>query len=121
MLAMVTHLAVKTSLSLFFIRLFGTLKWVRVLCYSIMTLSFLAYVSFEIAYLVLCIPHAGEEWDAALLQRCAILAPSTIAVGVGSVLIDLAMFILPFPIIAGLVLSRAKKRGLFVIFLIGFL
>ncbi|KAM7208247.1 hypothetical protein V8F20_001527 [Naviculisporaceae sp. PSN 640] len=121
MLSAIAHLAIKSSMSLFFIRLFGTLRWVRVVCYSVLLLCFLAYLSFEISALLFCVPRHGEGWDFVLLSRCASIAPSTVAVGICSVIADVIIFLMPFYIIAGLALSRTKKQGLVVIFLFGFL
>ncbi|KAK4675357.1 hypothetical protein QC764_503650 [Podospora pseudoanserina] len=121
LLGSITHFAVKASLVFFFLRLFGTLTWVRVTCYGLLTLTFLAYGSYEVVVLAFCIPQPGEEWGNVVLARCATTAPATIAVNVCAVVADLALFIMPFPIIAGLTLSRPKKKGLLVVFLIGFL
>lgn len=121
LLGSITHFAVKASLVFFFLRLFGTLTWVRVTCYGLLTLTFLAYGSYEVVVLAFCIPRPGEEWGNVVLARCATTAPATIAVNVCAVVADLALFIMPFPIIAGLTLSRPKKKGLLVVFLVGFL
>ena len=121
MLAAVTHFAVKASLVFFFLRLFGTLSWVRATGYLVLILTFLSYFSYEVIVLVFCVPRSGEAWDSVILARCATSAPATIAVGVCSVVADLVLFILPFPIIAGLTLSREKKRGLVLVFLLGLL
>ncbi|KAK4220740.1 hypothetical protein QBC38DRAFT_404488 [Podospora fimiseda] len=120
-LAAVTHFAVKASVVFFFLRLFGTLPWVRWTGYSLLILTFLSYTTYEIIMLIYCLPRPGEAWDEKVFARCATTAPATIAVGVCSVVADLVLFILPFPIIVGLSLDRQKKRGLIAVFLVGFL
>ncbi|KXX83138.1 hypothetical protein MMYC01_200360 [Madurella mycetomatis] len=121
MLAAGTHFAVKAALALFFIRVFGTLRWVRITCYSLLVLTLLSYASYEVIILIFCIPRSGEAWDHLIVARCTTGAPSTIAVGVCSVVADLVLFVMPFPIIAGLSLNPQKKRALGIVFLIGFL
>jgi len=49
------------------------------------------------------------------------VAPATITIGVCGMIIDIAMFIIPFFIIPGLHAKRRQKKGLVVVFLIGFL
>ncbi|KAK3385912.1 hypothetical protein B0H63DRAFT_473829 [Podospora didyma] len=121
MLAAVTHFCVKASLAFFFMRVFGTLNWVRIVCYFLLVLTFASYLSYEIVVIIYCIPRAGEEWGPVSLARCTTSAPSTIAVGVCSVVADLIIFVLPFPIIAGLSLNSQRKKGLAVVFLVGLL
>ncbi|GAB1318481.1 Rhodopsin domain-containing protein [Madurella fahalii] len=121
MLAMVSHFSSKASILSFFIRVFGISRWVRLVCYGLIVLTFLSYTSFEIVTIVLCIPRRGEEWDNNQLARCATSAPASIMVGVCTVVADVIMFIVPFIIISGLHLDRQKKRGLTVVFLVGFL
>ncbi|KAK4190673.1 hypothetical protein QBC35DRAFT_377485 [Podospora australis] len=121
MLAAITHFAVKASIVFFLLRLFGTLRWVRLTCYLLLGLTFLSYTSYEVVALIYCVPRPGESWDSILMTRCASSAPATIAVGICSVLADLVLFVLPFPIIANLTLSRSKKKGLVIVFLLGLL
>lgn len=121
MLAVGAHFAVKASLIWFFNRVFGTLRWVRVTYWALLALTFLCYASYEVVILVFCVPRSGEAWDHVILARCATSAPSTIAVGVCSVVADLVLFVMPFPIIAGLSLSQQKKKALGLLFLVGLL
>ncbi|KAL6876962.1 hypothetical protein J3F83DRAFT_431474 [Trichoderma novae-zelandiae] len=71
-------------------------------------------------FAVLCVPHGREVWDANLMAKCATGAPGTVAVGVCTLVVDLAIFALPFPIISRLNMDTKKKQGLVVVFLIGF-
>lgn len=71
-------------------------------------------------FAVLCVPHGHDVWDSKLMARCATGAPVTVAVGVCILVIDIAIFVLPFPIIANLKMDKKKKHGLIVVFLIGF-
>jgi hypothetical protein len=71
-------------------------------------------------FAVLCVPHGSDIWDSNLMAKCATGAPVTVAVGVCILVVDLAIFILPFPIIVNLNMDKNKKRGLIIVFLIGF-
>jgi hypothetical protein len=106
---------------LFFVRLFGTLRWVTVTCYTLLVFTFVAYLAYLAALLAFCIPRDGEPWASNLTQRCASTAPGTIVMGVVALVIDLAMFLIPFLIIPKLNLSRSNKMGLATVFLFGFL
>lgn len=118
----VAHFTIKASIICFFLRLFGTLAWVRHVSYTMLVLIFLTYASFEGVSLPYCVPwKPGEGWDGLLLQKCATIAPATIAVGVVSAVADLVIFVIPFPILAKLNLSRDKKRGMAIVFTVGFL
>ncbi|KAK9419295.1 putative Integral membrane protein [Seiridium unicorne] len=120
-LTSVANPLVKGSILVFFLRLFGTLRWVRIFCYGLLSATLVLYGAYLIALLVLCIPPRGQPWDSVLLARCATSTPATITIGVCAVVIDTAIFIMPFFIIAGLKLSRDRKRGLAIVFLVGFL
>lgn len=101
--------------------MFGILRWVKITCYGLLGATIVLYGAYLIALLCLCIPAPGQPWDSVLLARCATTEPATITIGVCGAVIDLAIFLTPFFIIAGLKLQRDKKRGLAIVFLIGFL
>ncbi|UKZ64993.1 uncharacterized protein TrAtP1_006195 [Trichoderma atroviride] len=110
----------KASILAFFIRVFGSLRWVRIACYALFVLLSMGAITHIGLFAVLCVPHGHEIWDFKLMMRCGTGAPVTVAVGVCILLIDIAIFILPFPIISSLNMDKNKKRGLFIVFLIGF-
>jgi hypothetical protein len=110
----------KASILAFFIRVFGSLRWVRIACYALFILLSIGAIMHISLFAVLCVPHGREIWDFKLMMRCSTGAPVTVAVGVCTLLIDIAIFILPFPIISSLNMDKNKKRGLLIVFLIGF-
>ncbi|KAK8039525.1 hypothetical protein PG993_007936 [Apiospora rasikravindrae] len=112
---------VKASILLFLVRLFGTLRWVRIFCYTLLVVTVGLYGAYMIALLSLCIPSGGAQWDAALLARCGKTTPATLTIGVCAVVIDAAMFVMPFFIVAKLHVQPSRKRGLAAVFLVGFL
>lgn len=89
-------------------------------CYALFILLSMGAITHAGLFAVLCVPHGHEVWDFKLMMRCGTGAPVTVAVGVCTLFIDIAIFILPFPIIANLNMDKNKKRGLFIVFLIGF-
>ncbi|KAL7939324.1 hypothetical protein V8C35DRAFT_286330 [Trichoderma chlorosporum] len=110
----------KASILIFFLRIFGSLRWVRIACFLLLILLSMGSITHAGLFAVLCVPHGHETWDSKLMARCATGAPVTVAVGVCILVIDLAIFVLPFPIIANLKMDKKKKHGLIIVFLIGF-
>ncbi|KAI1824548.1 hypothetical protein F4861DRAFT_505405 [Xylaria intraflava] len=120
-LTSIANPCVKASILVFFLRLFGTLRWIRILCYTLLTLIAVFYGAYFIALLSLCIPGHGEGWDSALVAKCNRTTPATILIGVFAVIVDIIMFVTPFLVIVKLNAGRDRKRGLSIVFLIGFL
>ena len=110
----------KASLLAFFLRIFGSLRWVHIACYGLLILLSMGTITHAGLFAVLCVPYGHEVWDANLMEKCARSAPGTLAVGVCTLVVDLAIFVLPFPIISRLNMDKKKKQGLVVVFLIGF-
>lgn len=112
---------VKCAILAFFLRLFGTLHWVRLYCYGLLVLIPCLYIAYVIALLVYCIPRPGHGWDSALLAHCNETTLAAIVIGICDVVIDVAIFVMPFFIISRLNVSRQKRTALAAVFLIGFL
>jgi hypothetical protein len=113
---------VKGAILLFFIRLFGSVRWVRLVSYGLFGLVVILYSAYLASLLAMCIARPGEEWgDDGLLLRCDKTIPATITIGVCAMLLDLAMFTIPFFIIRTLHTNSARKKSLVVLFLISFL
>lgn len=120
-LGMMGLLAAKALMAVFFVRLFGSVRWLRITCYILCLMSAIAFGSYAAVYLVFCVPHGDTKWDNDLINnKCAHPRKvSSIATYSFSVAADIILFILPFPIITKLTLSKQKKRGLAVIFFFG--
>ncbi|KAK8133604.1 hypothetical protein PG984_005616 [Apiospora sp. TS-2023a] len=112
---------VKGSILLFLVRLFGTLRWVRVFCYTLLAATVVLYGAYMISLLSFCIPVRGAQWDSALIVTCRKTTAATLAIGVCAVVIDTAIFVMPFLIVAKLHVQPSRKRGLAAVFLFGFL
>ncbi|KAI1476948.1 hypothetical protein K445DRAFT_141919 [Daldinia sp. EC12] len=121
-LNMIAHAFVKSSIPVFFIRVFGSLKWVRYTCYVLTVAVVIFSASPLISLVVVCMPVPSERWDSAFVAMCATSSgPQTIAMGVFAVIFDIIVVIMPIFITARLVIDPDKKRNLIIVFLIGLL
>lgn len=111
--------ASKAAILTLFIRIFGTLEWLRLTCYGLLVFTFLFYGSIIAISAILCVPPPGSTWNAATLKKCEHDGPMLVVNGVFGVVADLILFALPFPVIVRLNLGRKKKIGLIVVFSIG--
>ncbi|KAF4625059.1 hypothetical protein G7Y89_g13109 [Cudoniella acicularis] len=116
-----TWWAAKSAILALYIRVFGTVRWLRFMCYFWITFMALFYGSNIAIAIVYCIPREGEAWDGTSFQRCSTSAWAAVVIGVFSVLTDIIIFVLPFPIILKLRLPSTKKIGLTIVFFTGFL
>ncbi|KAK8880088.1 hypothetical protein PGQ11_001382 [Apiospora arundinis] len=112
---------VKGSILLFLLRLFGVVKWVRTFCLALLAATVVLYGAYLIALLCLCIPARGDPWDTVLLARCSKTTPATLTIGVCAVVIDTIIFVMPFFIVAKLQIQPNQKKGLALVFFVGFL
>jgi hypothetical protein len=113
--------AAKSAILALYIRLFGSVRWLRVTCYVWIALMALFYGSNIVIAVVYCIPHKGESWDGNSFQRCSKSAWSAVVIGVFSALADFVILILPFPVILKLKVDSTKRVGLICVFLTGLL
>ncbi|KAI0854207.1 hypothetical protein F5Y00DRAFT_267438 [Daldinia vernicosa] len=121
-LNMIAHAFVKLSIPAFFIRVFGSLKWLRHTSYVLIVAVVIFSISPLISMLVVCLPIPNEHWNAAFVATCATSAgPQTITLGVFAVIFDITVVIIPICITSRLIIDRDKKRNLIIVFLIGFL
>ena len=111
----------KAAILTLYIRLFGPKKWLRFGAYTVLVLTFLLYwVDIPVAAAIF-IPGDNGSWDLAVLNRCkaiAILGPLNGATGIAA---DLAMLVLPLPVVIGLNMATGRKIGLAIAFLTGIL
>ncbi|KAL8872301.1 MAG: hypothetical protein Q9174_002049 [Haloplaca sp. 1 TL-2023] len=110
----------KTTVLALYIRVFGSIRWLRITSLSLIVFMFLFYWLNLITSAAYCTPRTGEQWDPQTYARCQTPVALTVVVGVLDVVTDVAMYILPFPIINSLQLSHKKRIGLRFVFAIGF-
>lgn len=82
---------------------------------------FVLYLAYLIGLLVYCLPKPGGAWNSEVLFRCSETSQVTLAIGVCNVIIDVAIFAMPFFIIVKLKMDHKRKKALVGVFLIGFL
>jgi len=70
---------------------------------------------------VYCIPRKGESWNGEAVERCAKSTWSAVVIGVFSLISDILIFVLPFPLLLKLKLTKSKKVGLVAVFSAGLL
>ncbi len=113
--------AVKSAILALYIRLFGTIRWIRLTSYGLIIFMFLFYGSNVVIAATYCLPRNGAPWDTTALARCSSPVASVVVIGAFGVVADLILFALPFPIIYQLQLTRQKRISLTILFLVGFL
>ncbi|KAK4663144.1 hypothetical protein QC763_0095530 [Podospora pseudopauciseta] len=109
-LGIISFFNTKALILTFYLRLFGTVRWVRWMCYSLLSLSVVIYGMIGLWYVAGCVPKSSK------LPVCDETGPLILAGGVFTVVADVMLFGMPFPVIRGLRLGRDKKRGLVVLF-----
>lgn len=111
--------ATKSAVLALYIRIFSSVRWISRASYALIILMFLVYGINIILAAVYCLPRNGAPWDATAFARCA--EPVILAIFIGSftVVADLIIFLLPFPIIFKLQMAQGKKVGLTFVFLVG--
>ncbi|KAI2623594.1 hypothetical protein GGS26DRAFT_593684 [Hypomontagnella submonticulosa] len=118
----VAHAFIKASIPTLFIRLFGTLRWLRITSYCLIGVAILANLIPALSLLVVCTSTSFEDWDLFLLHTCsASTEPQSTVSSVFSVAFDITVVAIPTFITSRLNLGREKKLGLMVVFLFGLL
>lgn len=112
----------KVAILSLYIRIFWPKTWLRYSAYFIIAVTFGLYWSTIPLTGVYCSPRGDEGWgDLDIMSRCyhtRIMGPLLGAVGVTA---DLAILILPLPILLRLNVGTGKKTALAAIFLTGIL
>ncbi|KAL1595274.1 hypothetical protein SLS60_009964 [Paraconiothyrium brasiliense] len=114
-----TMWAAKAAILSLYIRIFGSITWIRRFSYFWIAFMALFYAIQFVIGGVYCVPRKGEAWDGASFQRCSESAWLQLMVGVFSCLADILILILPFPIILKLQISVTKKVTLSIVFGVG--
>lgn len=122
MLLGVTQFVLKLAILLLYFQLFSIQQHVRRLIIAVIIFSGLIYLPHPILVVVFEAPHAGQTWTDLAIdgmpQRLEYYAPIH---GIGSVIIDVAILVIPLPVIKNLKVSKKKKAQLSAVFLTGLL
>lgn len=116
-----TLFSAKSCILCLFLRLLGSVKWMRWSCWFGIVFLALLYGSTTVAYAVIFFPRGEEKWDFSLATKvtrnnCQL---NTLLLGLFNVLSDIYLLILPLPIILRMNISRRKKIGLGAVFMTG--
>lgn len=114
-----TMWASKAAILALYIRIFGTMTWIRRTSYFWIWFMALFYSMYFVVAGTYCIPRKGEAWGGASFQRCSTSAWIHLVVGVFSCVADIFILVLPFPIVLRLHITVAKKITLSIVFGLG--
>ncbi|CAO2650984.1 Nn.00g092810.m01.CDS01 [Neocucurbitaria sp. VM-36] len=114
--------AVKACILALFIRLFDSIRWIRITAWTLIASVGLFYLAAIAVWAAYCTPRAGEDWGVTALARASSqgITGLVVAIGVVGLVVDCIMFALPFPIILGLNMRTPKKVGLLIVFAVAF-
>ncbi|KAJ2995732.1 hypothetical protein NUW58_g1189 [Xylaria curta] len=107
----------KTAILTLYLRLFNIIQWLRWCCYFGIVFLFAAYWSLVPVSVVYNFPHGNEEWGLATTANSAPSQVAYVTAGAISVVSDIYILFLPFPILHKLQLSSKRKIGLGIVFL----
>jgi hypothetical protein len=108
---------IKLALFLLILRIFSTLRWLRILVHLGATFNILFYFSGSIALVVLASPRHGQNYLQVLEGPAGRHGKTlVIAQGVVNVVSDFYLLIVPLPAVWGLKLPLKKRFGILAIF-----
>lgn len=111
---------IKTSIMLFFSRIFGSKRSFRVSVTVVMTIVWLWAISIVLETMLLCRPLA-YNWDTSIKGTCGQRNATYVVAGTLNLVTDLMVMALPIPHIWKLQLNVAKKLTLYLVFSMGLL
>ena len=107
---------IKATLFLFYLEIFGRLRWMRIVAWTGMLIYGLFYFSSLVAMASLCAPRTGtgqlDYFWAFISPTCLKQDPLSTTIACVNIISDLYLFILPLPAVWGLQLARKKKVGI---------
>ncbi|KAI0890677.1 uncharacterized protein GGS22DRAFT_194594 [Annulohypoxylon maeteangense] len=108
----------KAAILMMYIRVFHVVRWMRWCCYIGIIFLFCAYWSLVPVSIVYNFPHRpNEHWDLALSLSSIPSQLPFMIMGLVSIVSDLYILILPFPVLLRLHISWKKKVGLGLVFI----
>ncbi|KUI55949.1 hypothetical protein VP1G_03321 [Cytospora mali] len=109
----------KVAIVLMYKRLFGIYKWLRYICYAILTID-LVHGGGLIAISVACTPFKRSSLGPSWVEHCDDAAYLVAMINaVLAVFNDVVIFVLPLPVILRLNMPHRKKIGLVAVFMFG--
>ncbi|KAI1653885.1 hypothetical protein F4813DRAFT_242352 [Daldinia decipiens] len=107
----------KTAILTMYLRLFSVKTWMKWCCYCGIGFLFCAYWSLVPVSAIYNFPHGDEHWDLSLSIDSQPAQVPFVVMGLISVVSDLYILVLPFPILLTLQVSRKRRVGLCLVFL----
>jgi len=108
---------IKLALFLLILRIFSTLRWLRILVHLGATFNILFYFSGSIALVVLASPRHGQNYLEVLEGPASTHSKTLLIVqGVVNVVSDFYLLVVPLPAVWGLKLPLKKRFGILAIF-----
>lgn len=115
---------IKATLIFLIFSAFRPLRWLRMLCWAGLGVTFVFYTASIIVQAIPCHPRGGTDRIAFLAgianPQCAgsteMVQRMSIATGAFGLISDLYILIIPMPAVARLHLGRKKKLGVYLIF-----
>jgi hypothetical protein len=111
---------IKTSIMLFYMRIFGSKKSFRIGVFVTMVIVWMWSASVILETFLLCRPLA-YNWDTTIKGSCGQRNATYVVAGTLNLITDLMVMVLPLPLIYKLQLNVAKKVALVSVFCIGLL
>jgi hypothetical protein len=109
----------KMAVFTLYMRLFGSVNWMRWCCWAGIVLSALVHGSTIPTCAVYTFPHGNEEWNVMLSMKGTKMGVQSIIAASYNVASDIYLLVLPKPIILSLHLSTKKRIGLLGVFMAG--
>lgn len=114
---------VKVSVLILYWQVFYVLKWMRIACIIGITGITAFQVSLSIAFSVMCAPSTGSSrmdfLNGLLSDTCVSTRVLIVIQGVGSVLTDVFLVIIPLPAVLGLQMPLERKIAVTSMFMVG--
>jgi hypothetical protein len=113
-------LPVKLSFLFFYQRYFFAYRGFSTASFILGAIVLVQWLAFQLLFILICIPPA-HLWNPALPGRCLDVAAIAEGYAISSLVTDIAILVLPVPLIWRLQLSRGQKAGLTMLFTLGVL
>lgn len=116
---------VKISVLILYWQVFYVLKWMRIACITGITCITAFQFSLSIAFSVMCAPSTGSSqidfFTAFVSDTCMRTRVLVLLQGVGSVVTDVFLLVLPLPAVLGLQMPLKRKIAVTSMFMVGLL
>ena len=113
----IANLAIKVSILHLYIELFWT-QTVRIICYIVMSLAGCLCLAIILLALFICYPIA-YNWDRTIHGSCGDTKKNFLGQAIVNLCIDIAIVIIPIPVLLNLQMSMLKKLSIYFMFSVG--